>query len=156
MTIQNFYTEYTFVSCLLKKFLYNTRIKVCILLNVIKTDVNRLSMNFITNFSTDCWYKNIFSKSANRTYPIVWNILKCRSRSNTAIRITYYRIINVSTWFAFKFFHSHSSPFRYNSLYIVNKFPLDFPAFHFFQIFSFLYVCIITYFSHKVNNSNYY
>ena len=44
--------------------------------------------------------KQILAHSADGTYPILRDILKCSSGSDAAVRITYLRIIDIAAWIA--------------------------------------------------------
>jgi len=59
-------------------------------------------------FSRD---KFFFAGSADGAYPVIRKILKGCSRLNAVIRITYLRVVFITTGFAYIFFHS-VSPFK--------------------------------------------
>lgn len=49
----------------------------------------------------------LFANTADRAYPILWNILKCCSGSYTSVRITYSRVVNPRTYCTYILFHSY-------------------------------------------------
>lgn len=51
-------------------------------------------------------FKQIFSHSADRTYPVIGNIFKFSSRSDSAVRVTYCRIIDPVADCTYIFFHT--------------------------------------------------
>lgn len=50
--------------------------------------------------------KVIFPYTAQRAYPIIWNVFECSSRSDTTFRISLFRVVNPITNFANVFIHN--------------------------------------------------
>ena len=51
-------------------------------------------------------FEIIFTYSAKRANPIIWNIFKCCSRSYSTFRISFCRVINPTTYCANVLFHN--------------------------------------------------
>lgn len=51
------------------------------------------------------WLKFILAYAADRTYPIFGKILKCCSRCDAIIRISYLRVILIAAWSTYILFH---------------------------------------------------
>lgn len=51
-------------------------------------------------------FEIIFTYSAKRANPIIWNIFKCCTWSDTALWVTYFWVINPATNITYIFFHN--------------------------------------------------
>lgn len=52
------------------------------------------------------YFKLVLADSTDRTYPVIRNILKCRSGCNTMFGIPYFRIIDPITYYTYILVHS--------------------------------------------------
>lgn len=52
------------------------------------------------------YFKLVLADSTDRTYPVIRNILKCRSGCNTMFGIPYLRIIDPITYYTYILVHS--------------------------------------------------